>query len=178
MEKYFNNETYSDIKIRLIDPDQKEIILTLHKVILAGSGEFFDRMFRVEMSEIKEETIRIDVSDLEIAVKLLKWIYSGEKFHPIETDELAKQWLIGDDLRDIEYPGPRGRFMKIHNTWYEADRNILIKKYIIYKSNSASSVRQITFNGSSRKEVTIHIEYLEENAEKLKRYLSGHNIRI
>ncbi len=165
MEAQFNNPTYSDIQIKLIDSLENSTVLSLHRVILASKSEFFDRMFQSGMREAEQKTVEVQVSDLEEAIELLKWMYSGERIPPSETEELVRMWLIGNII-DPEYPEPRGNFRVSY----------IGEDTLIFISKTPSSIDQVNFLFDEQNGIQIGIVYERKNSRRIKEYLRGRDI--
>lgn len=115
-QSLFNSREFSDIQLKLIQSDGKERIIYAHKAILANDNPFFRALFLSNFRESRANIVNITVPDIDIALKLIEWMYSKEPFIPTNAGELAQAWLIVEQEKEIPYPGVKAKFILIQDT--------------------------------------------------------------
>src|SRR5581483_12226002 len=68
-----HNKKYTDVELILIDSN-KQLIMNVHKVILACSSEYFDKLFNFGTEKFQHQ-IKINVNDVEIAHDIILSFY-------------------------------------------------------------------------------------------------------
>ncbi len=178
MEAQFNNPETSDVQIKLIDPAGNFNILSLHRNILSSRSEFFERMFQSGMREGRQKIIEVQVPDLEEAVKLLRWMYSGDYLPPKETEELAEMWLIKIG-QDPNYPGKRSVFKHLKGDWKKRGYlNYRYNRIIKYESELTSLISSFSLMGFEDGKVLIRIGFNPRDEQIIMCYLSKFGIDV
>jgi hypothetical protein len=113
----------SDLALVLTDPQGQTKTLAVHKVVLSMHSEFFQALLTGPFRESSEYTVKVEVPDLEAAVRLIAWFYQPIKstYFPIETFALAEQWLVPGTIsqgqKQKKYPGKAGIFVRGDGDW-------------------------------------------------------------
>lgn len=119
MESQFNDSEFSDVTLDLINAETKENkLLYSHKVVLAGHSDFFQRLFQPGFMKANQCKVNIEVPDIETAERLIRWMYTKDRFIPEECRSLAEMWLIKSLIvEEIPYPGIQGEFIHEEGNW-------------------------------------------------------------
>lgn len=174
-ESFFNNPEFSDIRLLLVEEGtNKEGLIFAHKVILAGRSPFFRRIFRPGFKESETDILKLIVSNLANALKLIEWMYNCTPFIPEGAEKQAMAWLI-IEKQAIPYPGIRSRFIFKGLSEYPHQTMHLVLTY--KSSNSDALIQEFRIQKYKRGNITLFLDYTRED-QKWKDYLKQHNVDL
>lgn len=177
MTSLFNKRELSDIDLILVDLETgEEKIIYVHKAILANRSPYFLTLFTSEFKEIKSSSIKLKVQNIDMASKLIEWMYTRNPIIPEDSNELAKQWLI---IEPKKYPGIEGEFEFSYEKEFRGEN----KSIIVYNSIIPNSlIKQIVFISYTDKIYRLQIKLGEiyegkyGNYKQVSEYLENFNI--
>ena len=190
MESQFNHLEFSDVILDLINPETKEQkFLYSHKVVLAGHSDFFRRLFQPGFKESNQEKVRVEVPDIEMATELIRWMYTKDRFVPMDTRPLAEMWLMKCmNIEEIPYPGVQGEFIHEEGNWdTEINSGSRLNREISYHSITPNSmIKKLSIYGYTDGNIRVGINFptsiLHEASEdvinELNAYMQKHNINM
>lgn len=201
MQNHFNNPEFSDIELILRDTTGDSTLIYAHRVILADNSEFFRSMMTCQFREAGQRRVVVEVPNFDQARHLIQWMYTKEPYFPLETLELAEQWLVPGAVipERIPYPGPSGTFVKTEDKqtikghfveFWAQPSTAVIRGLRIFIYNYGFLQIKMTFNGlrvAYNESIRIHKTYsddpdpfpeAQQKTDRLCQYLAQHDIHL
>lgn len=112
VSSFFGVRRFSDVQLSLVETESGETkLISAHKVTLSGASPFFDTLFDSGFKERIAKVVELKVDDIEVAMKLIAWMYGRDPILPAGTEALARQWMmLGPEEMRLPWPGGRPKF--------------------------------------------------------------------
>lgn len=180
MESQFNNPEFSDVILDLVNTETKEQrSIHSHKVILSAYSDFFHRLFQPGFREANQSKIHVEVSDINMAERLIRWMYTKDRFIPDGDRLLAEMWLMRTSPdEEIPYPGIQGEFIHEEGDWnktYHSGGSL--NRFSSYRSITCNStIKEFSVLGYSDGDLRVSIKFPERIGKELDHYMQQYNI--
>lgn len=162
---------FSDLELILRDPHGDTKIFPTHRVIVANNSEFFHSLLTGPFHEAQSHArqITVEVHNLDVAQKLLIWMYTKDPYFPFESLDLAQQWLIPSALVNTkDYPGESGTFIRAEGNWIQG---VVQTEHHWIKFNSTtltSLVQNLIIRATSPSDMVVGIEFNWQNVRNIR----------
>ena len=180
MESQFNNPEFSDVTLDLVNTETKEHkSIYSHKVILSAHSDFFHRLFQPGFREANQTKVHVEVPDINMAERLIHWMYTKDRFIPDDDRLLAEMWLMRiSPVEEIPYPGIQGEFIHEKGDWNkEFYSGASLNREISYQSITPNStIKEFSILGYSDGHIRVGIKFPERIVDELDNYLKQYNI--